>query len=218
VLSMLSQLDREPTVEEIYAAAVVNPSRGPWLKLRTQYVTASQTAALFKEHKYLSNNKLLLRKLGAEDPIVENPSMWWGSRLEETNAEAFVDLTGGLPLVDQLWLTRGKLGATLDGLWDCVYDGWHPDWIQWRTERPASGKLCVLEMKNTRDHWDELPRHYWWQVQTQMHVSRLTTGVLVAKVGAAEMDAYKIDYDPFAMAAASDLAEDFMREVSEVTV
>lgn len=186
-----------------------------WLDVRKKYVTASQVAAIMGEHEYLSAGNLALSKLGKGRPFVENKFMWWGKELEDCNAHAFGKLTNCSVYMDQLWFAKGALGATLDGLWT-LPEGHEPHspLIEWYDYAEDPG-LWVLEMKNSDQGYDELPRMYWWQLQTQMHVSGLSKGLVVVKVGGSEMAAFPMEYDEFAMAAAEEAAVKFMANLEE---
>lgn len=75
------------------------------------------------------------------------------------------------------WLTVHETG-TWESLANPVLKA-NPDGIiEW-----ADGKLGVLEIKFTRQYWDELPEHYNLQVQHYLQVLGLNRGIVVAVAG-----------------------------------
>jgi hypothetical protein len=97
------------------------------------------------------------------------------------------------------WLTVHETGT-----WESVANPTlkaNPDGIiEW-----ADGKLGVLEIKFTRQYWDELPEHYNLQVQHYLQVLGLERGMVVAVAGG--------DWKEFEVVWDESLAEDMKRAV-----
>lgn len=193
-------------------------SQDDWLRARLSFVTASQVATLMGENPYQNIRNLAKEKLEKKlTSFPDRPPMWWGRRLEGVNGQAFRDLYGGEVWLEQLFFGNRHVAATLDGLWyPNGPKGEHPNWIDWGSPSQPQD-LCVLELKNTDawGSWNDVPPYYWWQVQSQMHCTGLTDGLLVAKIGAARMRAFHIEYDSFAMKEAAEKATHFMENLEK---
>lgn len=214
-----------------------------WHDERRQLVTASDVSVLVGAapeywdpvaKKVVSKTKadLVADKRGESKAWVGNRHTWWGSFLEATNAQGFAALTGArIRLSGALLRSKATptLGATLDGLVrapraseklsrQLVEWGWSEDQID-RLSRLVVEGLGVLELKNTERsqlkewHGNQVPLHYWWQVQAQMYVTGLRWGLAVAKVGAADMRCTLIEADDMAQMYCVDMVEEFSQEV-----
>ncbi len=62
--------------------------------------------------------------------------------------------------------------------------------------RRADGSTGIVEVKFSRDYWNEVPKHYRAQVLWYCHVLGLTEGILVALVGSSYKE-FVIEYDQF---------------------
>lgn len=129
--------------------------RAAWLKARHPYFNASDAGCLYGVHPYRSLADVALDKL-ADEPEDAGPTeaMERGNRLEPMLLEWFGDRHGMIVGTPQVLYTNGRLMATLDG----VPVGVEGEWV---------------EAKTTRQRWDEIPEHVYWQVVAQAAASEL---------------------------------------------
>jgi hypothetical protein len=99
------------------------------------------------------------------------------------------------PAIRQLFQDENKEFFTVHetGTWQSVHNPIlkaNPDGIiEW-----ADGKLSVLEIKFTRQYWDELPEHYNLQVQHYLQVLGLESAIVVAVAGG-DYKEFKVVWD-----------------------
>ena len=194
-------------------------SQEDWLEERRKVVTATEVAALFGEHPFLTAEQLAANKRSRND-IPVNRQMWWGIHLEPSILKAFQVFTGVRirPTHSMLRSTRAPVSATLDGLVYCPEhpSGEHPDWVTIVGNLPQG--LGVIDAKNvsarSRSRWlREAPKMYWWQIQTQTFVTGLDFGILVAKIDSSEMVAHVVEADADAHDAIQEAATAFMERL-----
>lgn len=135
------------------------PGRDDWLAARAPFVGASECAALFGDHPFLTLGDLYAEKLGGP-PQPETPAMRRGTFLEDGIARLWAFeheaevvevevLHVAIPIADEL----GVLCATLD--------------------REIVGAHEALEVKTSSQYVSEIPRSWYWQAQAQMLCSGL---------------------------------------------
>jgi len=149
-------------------------------------IGASDVAALFGEHPYLSRYSLFARECGllvhAEDEHTERLQVgldleWpileiWAKRGDMTITKGF-----GIKLDD-----AATISATPDAF---VKNGAH--------DEPADAKTV---QPHARREWDEgAPRHYWWQSQQQILCARAERGWMVPLFGVNELGGVCIEAD-----------------------
>ena len=137
------------------------PVREEWLAARAPFVGASEAAALFDEHPYLTLGDLAERKRSRTE-APENRAMIRGRKLEAAVANWYEDeyLSDAIALVEPevLYVARplgdklGVLCATLDRVAD---DG------------------VIVEVKTSSSYVHEIERYWYWQGQAQMLCSGL---------------------------------------------
>lgn len=144
---------------------VRSDDREAWLRLRRSGIGASEAAALFGEHRWLSFGKLVAQKRGLlDDDAGEAERLEWGLRHEPTILSAYSSPRyAGRPAERDGRLIRSAVHpwalATLDA---------------WTTH-PTHGRI-PLELKSAEswmaDEWAEgPPPTYRWQAHHQMLVT-----------------------------------------------
>jgi putative phage-type endonuclease len=146
------------------------PGTREWYKAR-QGIGGSDVAAVMNMSPFKSAYTLWAEKSGkAWQDIPSTMPMKMGTAFEPVIRQLFQE-------ENQNWLTVHETGtwasieeprsvANVDGI------------IEWQ-----NGKLGVLEIKFSRQYWDELPEHYNLQVQHYLSVLGLDSGMVVAVAG-----------------------------------
>ena len=146
------------------------PNSPEWHNAR-KGIGGSDVASVMDKNPYKSAFQLWAEKTGQiSDDIEPSMPMKLGTAFEPTIRALFAK-------ENEAWLTvhetgtwqsieNPKLVANVDGI------------IEWH-----NGKLGVLEIKFTRQYWDELPEHYNLQVQHYLQVLGLERGMVVAVAG-----------------------------------
>lgn len=142
-----------------------------WHQARQTSIGGSDVAAILGKSPWKSAYTLWAEKSGLIDTNKE-PSMPMilGNAFE--------------PVIRDLFAEQNKDFLTVyqTGTWSSINDPFmiaNPDGlIEW-----ANGKLSLLEIKFTRQYWDELPEHYNLQVQHYLNVLGLDSAMVVAVAG-----------------------------------
>jgi putative phage-type endonuclease len=169
------------------------PNSPEWHEAR-QGIGGSDIGALMGKSPWKSAFTLWAEKTGqVSDQVDPSMPMKLGTAFEPAIRQLFQDENEG-------WLTVHETGT-----WESVANPVlkaNPDGIiEW-----ADGKLGVLEIKFTRQYWDELPEHYNLQVQHYLQVLGLKRGIVVAVAGG--------DYKEFEVVW-DDSLQDTMKEAVE---
>lgn len=145
-------------------------------------IGGSDIAAILGKSPWKSAFTLWGEKLGSlatdEEPSM---AMKLGTKFEQPIRELWEEINSD-------WLKVHETGtwqSNANALWKANPDGI----IEWE-----DGQLGVLEIKFTRQYWDELPEHYALQVQWYMHVLGLRKAIVVAVAGG-DLKEFKVDYD-----------------------
>jgi putative phage-type endonuclease len=151
-----------------------------WLKLRTEDVTSTESAALFGMSPYLTAFDLWHRKRSGVVPEFQsNERMRWGNRLEAAIAHGIAEEKGWTisPMKDYWRLTGERIGSSFDFLITSL-------------DEPVHLEIKNVDYMAFRDGWIEhedgsieAPEHIEMQVQHQMLVSgfkRAFIGAFVA--------------------------------------
>jgi putative phage-type endonuclease len=146
------------------------PGSAEWHNAR-KGIGGSDIASVMDKNPWKSAYTLYCEKTGLIDSDIE-PSMPMklGTAFEPVIRQLFQEANSD-------WLTVHETGtwasvedprsvANVDGI------------IEWK-----NGKLSVLEIKFTRQYWDELPEHYNLQVQHYLWVLGLDSAMVVAVAG-----------------------------------
>lgn len=127
--------------------------RGAWLRERHPFFGASAAGALYGVHPHLDLADVVAEKMAPE--AIDNgqtEAMERGDRLEPVLLEWWGDRHGLRVVPSEVLYVNGRLMATLDG--EIV--GNPESWV---------------EAKTTREVWDEVPPHVYWQVTAQAAAS-----------------------------------------------
>jgi putative phage-type endonuclease len=146
------------------------PNSPEWHEAR-QGIGGSDIGAVMDLNPWKSAYTLWAEKTGLiSDQVDPSMPMKLGTAFEAPIRNLFRELNEG-------WLTVHETGT-----WQSVANPnlkANPDGIiEW-----ADGKLGILEIKFTRQYWDELPEHYNLQVQHYLEVLGLDKGIVVAVAG-----------------------------------
>lgn len=151
--------------------------RDEWLAARAPFVGASECAALFGEHPFLTLGDLWAQKVERHDQA-ENRAMIRGRMLEDAVARWYAAELG-VELVEPSVLyvvgvaddALGPVVVTLD-----TVDDEHPNGIREGGEgvlcatldREIVGTHSALEVKTSAHYVHEIERYWYWQAQAQM--------------------------------------------------
>ena len=202
-----------------------------WLSHRTKVVTGSEIATILGLSPWRTVEQLKA-SWGQEEKLKDTANMWWGREMEEPNQQAYSKLLG-LPVVSHNgFYVNGPLGATTDafipagsllesleaskgyiGTSAATYWRRHVDILS----SQDNSKPILVEMKNVNDRyrkeWANAPAYYEAQVQAQLHATALDVGVIVAKLGAADIRAHVILRDDFMIEEMVNKAGEFLEEM-----
>lgn len=185
------------------------PDRTQWLAERRLGIGGSDISVLLGLSPFRSQYDLWLDKTCRESSFDPSPEaaerMMWGNLLEATVGQIWADKTGhkiqriNTPLVDpECTIARVNLDRAV------VQPGSRARWDE--KEQRLAGALGVLEIKtanafaaNSAD-WgdegtDEIPEHYWTQVQWELGIARLELGHVAVLFGGQQLRTYKIQAD-----------------------
>jgi putative phage-type endonuclease len=146
------------------------PNSKEWHEAR-KGIGGSDISAVMDMNPWKSAYQLWAEKSGLiPDDLEPSMPMKLGTAFEPAIRQLFAE-------ENKEWLTVHETG-TWQSLTDPVMKA-NPDGIiEW-----ANGKLGVLEIKFTRQYWDELPEYYNLQVQHYLAVLGLDSGMVVAVSG-----------------------------------
>lgn len=128
------------------------PVREEWLAQRAPFIGASEAAALFGDHPFITLGDLAIEKLHPSFDRDETAAMRRGNLLEEAVAQWWAVEHGcDIAEAPNLFMVDDVLIATLDRL--------------------VLGEQCAkkvgLEVKTTAMHVDGVEPYWWWQAQAQ---------------------------------------------------
>lgn len=130
-----------------------------WHAHRMVHRNASETAAVMGENPWMTPYQLWLVRTGrVEVPIT--PPMRHGTQLEPAARAAYETLSGNV--VQPLVMVSEQYSASLDGL---TLDGR----LMIEIKCPFKGRTSSLWQEASEG---SVPRHYWWQLQHQLMVSK----------------------------------------------
>ena len=157
------------------ATKIIRPeSREEWLKYRESGIGSSEVATIVGLNPWESPYQLWRRKLGLDPAKQENFAMKAGHYLEDAVAQFWHDETGceiiKRSAIDWLIINTEK-----------PYMRVSPDRTYWLTGLPHNAQnKGILECKTTQMSIDpdDLPKHWFCQVQYQLGVAELQEGSL----------------------------------------
>jgi putative phage-type endonuclease len=168
-------------------------SREQWLDLRRQFVSSSESSALFGLNKYTTAYELALVKSGKiPDSDESNERTAWGQLLEGTIAKQFASEAGlKVRSLSAYADAGGGMGSSFD--FEIVGGLTDSDFAQmYRQHGPG-----ILEIKNVdayiyRNEWtkEEAPEHIECQVQHQLEACGRPWAVIAVLVGGNRLDCY----------------------------
>lgn len=157
------------------SSTIIKPkSREEWLKLREGGIGSSEIATIVGLNPWETPYQLWRRKVGIDPPKQENFAMKAGHYLEDAVARFWSDETGQTIIKASAgdWLIRDDARPFLMV---------SPDRTYWLADRPHSNdNKGILECKTTQMSIDadDLPKHWFCQVQYQLGVAFLEQGSL----------------------------------------
>jgi putative phage-type endonuclease len=171
------------------------PNSPEWHEAR-QGIGGSDIGAVMDLNPWKSAYTLWAEKTGLiSDQVDPSMPMKLGTAFEAPIRDLFRELNEG-------WLTVHETGT-----WQSVANPnlkANPDGIiEW-----ADGKLGILEIKFTRQYWDELPEHYNLQVQHYLEVLGLDKGIVVAVAGG-DYKEFEVSKDETLVESMKDAVEAF---------
>jgi predicted phage-related endonuclease len=170
------------------------PERAVWLEFRERYWNASDTAALFGEHPYVTLADVAVRKLTGKRQA-ENAGMSRGHRLEAAVAEWWSDEHGiAVFPADRLFLHDELVLAT-------------PDYLI-----VGCDDECV-EVKTTARTVLEPEPYWWWQCQAQMLAGDLARVHLAVLDRSMDLQCWIVERDDQALARIVEQARTFMTAI-----
>lgn len=154
---------------------IIRPqSRDEWLKARESGIGSSEIATIVGLNPWETPYQLWRRKLGIDPPKEENFAMKAGHYLEDAVARFWHDETGQDVIKSSAgdWLIRNNEKSFLQVSPDRTY------WLAGMTRSNAN--KGILECKTTQMSIDadDLPKHWFTQVQYQLGVAEMTKGSL----------------------------------------
>src|SRR5262252_9029275 len=169
--------------------------REDWLKVREPYIGASEAAALFDEHPFITPADLAVTKLTGHRKT-ENSAMRRGRHLEAAVASWWED-EHGLTLAEpaNLYVYDDILIATLDRL--------------------VVGSNRAVEIKTTNQYVTEPSRYWWWQCQAQILCAYLDTVELVVLDPSMDLKSFVVEPDEDDQVRLVEAAHKFMAFIAE---
>lgn len=188
----------------------MKPDRAAWLAERRSGIGGSDIAALVGANPWKTQVDLWMDKTGRTVDVEPGPEaaerMHWGNVLEQAVAAEYAARTGTRVQRINDMLRHPKFPAALANIDRAiVIEGSRARWDG--SEGRVLGAAGVLECKtahalaaNSAD-WgepgtDEVPMHYWMQVQWYLAITGLPHGDLAVLFGGQRFAQYRIEADP----------------------
>ena len=156
------------------ATTIIRPSnREEWLQYRQEGIGSSEVATILGLNPFETPYELWRRKKGLDAPKEENFAMKAGHYLEDAVSMFWHDETGRdiikRSAIDWLILNTNK-----------PYMRVSPDRTYWLSDSRKNSDKGILECKTTQMTVDEddLPKHWFCQVQYQLGVAEMQQGSL----------------------------------------
>lgn len=153
---------------------IIRPkSREQWLEVRKSGIGSSEVATIVGLNPWETPYQLWRRKVGIDAPKEENFAMKAGHYLEDAVSRFWADETGRKVIKRSAgdWIIRDN---------DRPFLQVSPDRTYWLGESRANSDKGILECKTTQMNIDanDLPKHWFCQVQYQLGVAGYTQGSL----------------------------------------
>ena len=136
-----------------------------WFRMRENVLTASSLADALGKGHFNTKESLLIDKTSKEKkPFITNDIIQWGVKYEPV-ATAYYEHLNGLTIVEFGLVphpTFPIFGASPDGI--CDTDAKQPEMI---------GRMLEIKCPPRREFTEEVPEHYWMQMQGQLETCNL---------------------------------------------
>ena len=175
------------------SSSVIRPaSREEWLNVRKSGIGSSEVATIVGLNPWETPYQLWRHKIGLDAPKEENFAMKAGHYLEDAVSRFWADETGREIIKRSAgdWIIRDN---------DRQFLQVSPDRTYWLTgEKRNDGNKGILECKTTQSTIDaeDIPKHWFCQVQYQLGVAGLEHGSLAWLCGGREFGYKDIDLVP----------------------
>lgn len=156
-----------------------------WHAIRRRHVGASEVAALFGEHPYISMYELYHRKRGDLPDIEETQRMFWGNMLEPAVAKGVAEQTGWNVKKVRRYLSHDDvtgMGASLD--YEVVANDRGPGVLQIKTH----DRFAVAKWED-----GEPPMYEELQIQQEIELRKVDWGAIGVLVGGNELRIFERD-------------------------
>lgn len=199
------------------------PDRAQFLADRRLGVGGTDVAAILGLSPYRTPMSVWLEKTGRQEPTFDPAAeerMFWGSAMEDLVARRYAHLKGAriqrvnTPLVHAGGILRGNIDRAV------VPEGRQARWIE--AERRLRGADRILEVKTAgafaerSADWgepgtDQVPIHYWTQVQTYQGLAQVQEADLAVLFGGQRLAIYTITADAGIFAGIVEQCEEWWR-------
>ncbi len=190
------------------STTVIRPkSREEWLDIRKSGIGSSEVATIVGLNPFETPYQLWRRKRGIDPAQEETFAMKAGHYLEDAVAQFWHDQTGRdiikRSAID--WIIRDN---------DKPFLQVSPDRTYWLGDKRAGNDKGILECKTTQlpVDGDDLPKHWFCQVQYQLGVAGFDHGSIAWLTGGREFGYRDIDLVPDFYAWLKEEAEKFYRD------
>ena len=191
------QFIQYPTIRTAEFVANLDSGSEEWLELRKQGITGTDVGTLLGVNPYESAYALYHKKLGLiDDRVPDNNRMKLGRYLETPLLEMFQDNHPELKLV-QVGTYRHQ-----ERKWQIA----NPDALAYDGD-----KLYIVEVKTSRQYWDEIPDHYMAQVNHYLDVFS-ADGVIFVTLEGGDYKEYFVECDADTIEVQRELARTFWEE------
>lgn len=187
---------------------IIRPTnREEWLDVRKSGIGSSEVATIVGLNPFETPYQLWRRKRGLDAPQEENFAMKAGHYLEDAVAQFWHDETGRdiikRSAID--WIIRSKEKPFMQV---------SPDRTYWLDGKHSNDNKGILECKTTQlpVDGDDLPKHWFCQVQYQLGVAEITQGSIAWLTQGREFGYRDIAFVPDFYGWLAEEAEKFYRD------
>jgi len=188
-------------------AAIKTESREEWLNVRKRGIGGTDISAILGLNPWRTPLDVYLDKTGrAEDTVGNEEAMYWGTVLEDAVARRYAEVTDrrvqrvnftlripGTPAMANI--DRAAINPEIAKRVRVLEDG-----HSLTTDRILECKTAHALAANRSDEWgepgtDEVPEHYWLQVQWYLGITGAATGDLAVLFGGQKHVIYTVEAD-----------------------